>query len=110
MAVSATSSITGASTSSAANTSSSISGANSSTTAAASSLDELNDQINALQQKADQNKLTVTDFRKDTNDVQIDNKMTARDIGTLKDHKTRLNLFSALSTNDAADVFKFSVG
>jgi hypothetical protein len=83
--------------------------ATSSTSAAASSLDDLAKQIAALQQKANQSRLTVTDFRKDTNDVQIDNKMTARDIGTLKDHKSRLNLFSALSTKDAADVFRFKV-
>ena len=106
--ISSTSAITGAATSSAATTSTSISNSNSGKSAS-TSLEDLSSQIAALQQKADQSRLTVTNFRKDTNDVQIDNKMTARDIGTLKDHKSRLNLFSALQKNDAADVFKFKV-
>jgi hypothetical protein len=110
MSTAISSAITGSLTSSAANTSSAISSsANTAVNNATNSFDELNKQIAALQEKADQKKLTVEDFRKDTNDVLIDNKMTARDIGTLKDHKTRLNLFSALSTNDGADVFRFKV-
>src|SRR5262249_33809385 len=111
MAIGPTSSITGAATSTAGSASSAISNASSgsATAQAASSLDDLSDQIAALQQKADQNRLEVRDSRKDTNDVQIEKNMTARDIGPLRDHKPRLNLFSALSAKDGVDVFKFKV-
>lgn len=87
-----------------------VSSSSSSVSSASQALDDLNNQLADLQKtRAAQRNLTVAEFRKDTNDVQVDNTLTARDIGTLKDQKTRLNLFSALQTGDAVDVFRFKV-
>ena len=81
-----------------------------STDSAADALAKLNQQVADLRaQKQKQSTLQVQSFRKDTYDVAVDTKLTARDIGTLKVAKTRLNLFSALSTGDSVDVFRFKV-
>jgi hypothetical protein len=73
-------------------------------------LSDINDEITEL---VDQIKLQqstqVAEFEKQTNDVRIDNNMTARDIGVLRKNDSRLNLFSALSKGDAVDVFRFKV-
>ncbi len=51
----------------------------------------------------------VAEFQKNTSDVSIDNNMTARDIGILRENDTRLSLFSSLSAGDKVDVFKLRV-
>lgn len=76
-------------------------------------LDEFEAINQQVQDLIDQTKINnsgaVQEFQKETNDVKIDNNMTARDIGILRKNNSRLNLFSALSAGDAADVFKFKV-
>jgi len=91
-------------------TSGTSSASNSSTGAATDTLDQISQQVALMQQQADQAKITnVQDFQKQTNDVQIDNRMTARDVGTLRYNDSRLNVFSSLSKGDAADFFSFNV-
>jgi hypothetical protein len=77
---------------------------------AADDLEAINDQVKVLidQQELD-NSGRVRNFEKDTNDVTIDNNMTARDIGILRKNDSRLNLFSSLTAGDTVDVFKFRV-
>nr|WP_298683913.1 hypothetical protein [uncultured Dongia sp.] len=73
-------------------------------------LSDISDQITAeVDQIKLQQTLTVAEFEKETNDVKIDNNMTARDIGVLRKNDSRLNLFSALSAGDSVDVFRFKV-
>ena len=74
-----------------------------------SSLDDLSQQVAALDQQAQQSNIKTQDFQKNTNDVQIDNRMTARNVGILQQNNSRLNVFSALDKNDAADFFTFTV-
>lgn len=91
--------------------SSSLNGAltssNSTAASASQQLQDISNQINQIAQQvsADQ----VQEFEKDTRDVQYDNNATARDIGRVTENKTRLNVISSLSANDAVDVFKFKV-
>lgn len=77
---------------------------------AADDLRRINEQVAQL---AEQTRLNnagkVQSYEKETRDVQIDNNMTARDIGFLRKNNSRLNLFSALSKGDQVDVFKFRV-
>lgn len=80
------------------------------TTTTGPDLSRINDEIAEI---IDQIKLTnsgqVKEFEKNTNDVRIDNNMTARDIGVLRKNNSRLNLFSALTKGDAVDVFRFRI-
>lgn len=77
---------------------------------AASDLEAINQQVaNLVEQAKLNNSGSVQEFQKQTNDVKIDNNMTARDIGILRRNDSRLNLFSQLSANDTVDVFKFKV-
>jgi len=93
-----------------ADTAAAIAASNEAMTESATDLADLNDQITAeVDQIKLQQTLTVAEFEKETNDVKIDNNMTARDIGVLRKNDSRLNLFSALSTGDAVDVFRFKV-
>jgi hypothetical protein len=93
------------------NTSGSNSGSSSSSTS--NSFDDLSARIAAAQRAQDlanqQAGINVQDFQKNTNDVQIDNRMTARNIGNLRENNSRLNVFSSLAKNDAADFFTFNV-
>lgn len=86
------------------------SGANNAATTSGPDLSGITDEITEI---IDQIKLSqsgqVKEFEKTTYDVRIDNNMTARDIGVLRKNNSRLNLFSALSQSDAADVFKFRI-
>lgn len=83
---------------------------NNATTADGPDLSGITDEIADI---IDQIKLSdaglVQEFQKETNDVKIDNNMTARDIGILKKNTSRLNLFSALSPGDSVDVFRFRI-
>lgn len=84
--------------------------ATSNTTTNATDLSDINDEITQLvDQIKRQQSIDVAEFEKQTNDVKVDNNMTARDIGTLRKNDSRLNLFSALSSGDAVDVFRFKV-
>jgi acetolactate synthase small subunit len=80
------------------------------TSTAVEDFEAINQQVQDL---IDQTKINnaggVKEFQKETNDVKIDNNMTARDIGILRKNDSRLNLFSSLSAGDAVDVFKFKV-
>lgn len=77
---------------------------------AADDLEAINDQVKLLiDQKEIDDSGRGRSFEKDTNDVKIDNNMTARDIGILRKNDSRLNLFSALTVGDTVDVFKFRV-
>ena len=84
----------------------------SSTTAAANAaatlrkLQDISDQIREIAKRP---RGAVQEYQKDTRDVLFDNNATARDIGQLVQDKTRLNVISALSKNDDADVFKFRI-
>jgi hypothetical protein len=69
-------------------------------------LQQIADQIAAISAQAADN---VQEFDKTTQDVLYDNNATARDIGRLKLNTSRLSVISALSPNDAADVFSFNV-
>lgn len=82
----------------------------SSANSATDTLDQISQQVAAMQLQADQAKIkNVQNFQKQTNDVQIDNRMTARDVGTLRYNDSRLNVFSSLSKGDAVDFFSFKV-
>ncbi len=77
---------------------------------AADDLEAINDQVKLLvDQKQIDDSGRKQSFEKDTNDVKIDNNMTARDIGILRKNDSRLNLFSSLTAGDTVDVFKFRV-
>ncbi|MBI2254255.1 MAG: hypothetical protein HYU58_06535 [Proteobacteria bacterium] len=79
-------------------------------TTAVDEFEAINQQLQDLIDQAKINNAGgVTEFQKETNDVKVDNNMTARDIGILRKNDSRLNLFSALSAGDSADVFKFKV-
>ena len=81
-----------------------------SATNAADDLEAINDQVKLLiDQKEIDDSGRVQTFEKDTNDVKLDNNMTARDIGILRKNDSRLNLFSSLTVGDTVDVFKFRV-
>lgn len=106
------SSTSGASTASTPSTADQLNSAlnpSSSSSGGASSLDDLSQQVAALDQQAQQSNIKTQDFQKNTNDVQIDNRMTARNVGILQQNTSRLNVFSALDKNDAADFFTFTV-
>lgn len=85
------------------------SGTSSSNGSASNSLDALSQQVAAMDQAAQQAKINVKDFQKNSNDVQIDNRMTARNVGILRQNYSRLNVFSSLDKNDDADFFTFNV-
>lgn len=77
---------------------------------AADDLRRINDQVALLaEQTRINNSGKVVSYEKETHDVQVDNNMTARDIGFLRKNNSRLNLFSALTKGDKVDVFKFRV-
>ena len=77
---------------------------------AAADLSGINKEVAALIEQIKLNRSgSVRQFEKTTNDVRVDNNLTARDIGTLRKNDSRLNLFSALSKGDAVDVFRFKV-
>jgi hypothetical protein len=94
---------------------SNTSGGNSSSSSSSisSSFDDLSAKIAAAQAAQDLAKqqagISVQDYQKNTNDVQIDNRMTARNIGILRENNSRLNVFSSLTKNDAADFYTFTV-
>lgn len=92
---------------------STTSGSNTSSNSSSSAFDNLSAQIAAAQKQTDlanqQAAISVQDFQKNTNDVQIDNRMTARNIGNLRENDSRLNVFSSLDKNDPADFFTFNV-
>jgi len=69
-------------------------------------LQQISDAINALGAKAADN---VQEFEKTSQDVFYDNNVTARNIGQLRLNTTRLNVISAVTSKDAADVFTFNV-
>lgn len=79
--------------------------------AAAEQLKEIQRNLNRLEQqqaqKASGNK--VQEFQKDTRDVKFESTATARNIGVLQKNKTRLNVFSSLSSGDSVDGFQFRV-
>lgn len=80
------------------------------TSTAVEEFEAINQQVQDLIDQAKiNNSGGVKEFQKETNDIKIDNNMTARDIGILRKNDSRLNLFSALSAGDSADVFKFKV-
>ncbi|NJM91603.1 MAG: hypothetical protein HC861_02115 [Rhodospirillaceae bacterium] len=58
-------------------------------------------------QKASGN--NVQEFQKETRDVKFESTATARNIGVLQKNKTRLNVFSSLSTGDSVDGYQFRV-
>jgi hypothetical protein len=72
-------------------------------------LQDISRQIKELAKRPRGGSGEVQEYRKDTRDVLFDNSATARDIGQLIESKSRLNVISALSKNDEADVFKFRV-
>jgi len=74
-----------------------------------SSLDSLSQQIQAMDLAQQQANIKTQDFQKTTNDLQVDNRMTARNVGTLQKNTSRLNIFSSLDKNDKADFFTFNV-
>lgn len=74
-------------------------------------LEKLEKQLAEMQRiKAEQAQIAdVAEFQKNSNDVQIDNAMTARDVGLLRKNQTRLNVFSAMAKGDSVDNYKFRV-
>lgn len=68
-------------------------------------LQQISDAIAAIGAKATDD---VQSFEKTTQDVLYDNNATARNIGQLRLNTTRLNVISAVSPRDAADVFTFT--
>ncbi len=89
------------------------SSSSSSSSSTNTAFDDLSAKIAAAQKARDlanqQAGINVQDFQKNTNDVQIDNRMTARNIGNLRENNSRLNVFSSLANNDAADFYTFTV-
>lgn len=51
----------------------------------------------------------IRNFRQQTTDTLADAPQTARDTGQLTRGKTRLNIISALTSNDLVDFFRFTV-
>jgi len=84
---------------------------NSAADAAAQQLQQIQRDLNRLQaqqaQKDSGNQ--VQEFEKDTRDVKVESSATARNIGVLQKNKTRLNVFSSLSSGDRVDGFQFRV-
>jgi len=76
---------------------------------ASDALTHLADQIAAMRQQQRQNKIKVQDFQKTSNDLKVDNRMTARNVGVLRHDQSRLNVISALSKDDTADFFTFKM-
>lgn len=73
-------------------------------------LGDLQKQIDAARKlAADQAKIQTQDFQKNTRDLKVDTRLTARNVGILRQNDTRLNVFSALDKNDPADFFSFTV-
>lgn len=111
---SAASSVLGSTLSNSSATTNSLFGATSGTSSsgsnssASTSLDAISQQVAAMDQAAQQAKINVQNFQKQTNDVQIDNRMTARNVGVLRQNYSRLNVFSSLDKNDPADFFTFT--
>ena len=68
-------------------------------------LKAISDKISAITAHAADN---VQEFTKTTHDVLYDNNATGRSIGQLRLNTTRLNVISALSPKDKADVFTFN--
>ena len=96
-------------TSTGSSSSSSLTGSDSANNAIADStstaLQQISDQIAALGAQASGD---VQEFDKTTQDVLYDNNATARSIGQLRLNTSRLNVISALSPKDTADVFTFT--
>jgi hypothetical protein len=88
-----------------------VSGTQTPAEAAAAQFQQIQRDLNRLQQqqaqKASGNK--VDEFQKDTRDVQVESSVTARNIGVLQKNKSRLNVFSSLSSGDRVDGFQFRV-
>jgi hypothetical protein len=87
---------------------------NSATSSAGAAVDELADISAQIAEIAKNMKPSgaigeVEEFEKTSYDVQIDNNMTARDIGVLRENDTRLSLFSSLSAGDKVDVYRMRV-
>jgi hypothetical protein len=86
-----------------------LSGSNSADDAIADStstaLQQISDAINAISAQASDD---VQEFEKTTQDVLYDNNATGRNIGQLRLNTTRLNVISALTAKDTADVFTFN--
>jgi len=68
-------------------------------------LQQISDAINAISAQATDD---AQEFEKTTQDVLYDNSATGRSIGQLRLNTTRLNVISALSAKDSADVFTFN--
>ena len=69
-------------------------------------LQQISDAIAAIGAQASGD---VQEFEKTTQDVLYDNNATGRAIGQLRLNSTRLNVISAISPKDTADVFTFNV-
>jgi hypothetical protein len=69
-------------------------------------LQQISDAIAALGAQATGD---AQEFEKTTQDVLYDNNVTGRAIGQLRLNSTRLNVISAISPKDTADVFTFNV-
>jgi hypothetical protein len=91
-----------------------LSGTNQSSSSSASSaigdstsdaLQQISDAIAAIGAKASGD---VQEFEKTSQDVLYDNNATGRSIGQLRLNSTRLNVISAIGTQDKIDVFTFN--
>jgi TolA-binding protein len=84
---------------------------NSAADAATQQLQQIQRDLNRLQAQQAQKDSgnNVQEFEKDTRDVKIESSATARNIGVLQKNKTRLNVFSSLSSGDSVDGFQFRV-
>src|SRR4051794_31974941 len=91
------------------NLSDALSGSSGANTAIADStstaLQQISDAINAISAQATND---AQEFEKTTQDVLYDNSATSRSIGQLRLNTTRLNVISAVSAKDTADVFTFT--
>lgn len=110
----ATSSIGSTSTSTSSVFNATTAATNAANTAASNAVDELDEISKEIEKIAKEMKASgpigeVQEFQKNTNDVTIDNNMTARDMGILRENDTRLSLFSSLAAGDKVDVFKMHV-
>lgn len=79
--------------------------------AAAEQLKQIQRDLNRLEQQQAQKASgnNVQEFQKDTRDVKFESTATARNIGVLQKNKTRLNVFSSLTSGDSVDGFQFRV-
>jgi hypothetical protein len=85
------------------------SGANSATDAIGDSTSDALQQISdAIAQIGAQASGDVQEFERTSQDVLYDNNATGRQIGQLRLNTTRLNLISAMSSQDKVDVFSFN--